>query len=231
MLVKNWMKHPVITVEPSATIELAKKLMDENRIRSLPVVTAGKLVGIVTDRDIKRTSVADSIGMELPKRIFLNTRIKISAIMTKTVITVAPDTTMDEVGKLLLDKQISGTPVVDDMGGLVGMVTYSEIARLLISMAGIEKKGIQIAVQITTEGGTVRIIADVVRSFGGEISSLLTSYERVPDGYRNAYLKVVNLQPERMEELIAHLKAKAKVLYVIEHTGNGKSPKTWLMST
>ncbi|MBU2510656.1 CBS and ACT domain-containing protein [bacterium] len=222
MLVKNWMSQPVITVEVSDTIKLANQLLNKNRIRSLPVLSEGELVGIVTDRDLKRASISETAGLESHEIIYLNTRIELSEIMTENPITVTPETTVDEVAKILLKHKISGVPVVNDSGNLVGIITQGDIFKLLISLTGIEAEGVQIAVQIEDKAGTVKEIADIVRSLGGRIGSLLTSYDDVPDGYRNAYFKAYQVAPEKIDDLINLLKEKAKLQYVIEHLGNNQ---------
>jgi acetoin utilization protein AcuB len=230
MLVKNWMTHSVITIDKSDPIALAKQLMTENKIRELPVVSEGVLVGIVTDRDLKRAFVSESTGLEAPKVAYLNTRIKVAAIMTNDVITANPDTTVDEVAKILLKMKISGLPVVDETGKLIGIITLSDVFRLLISLTGIETEGTQIAIETTTEPGTVRDFADIVRGAGGRISSLLTSYDKVPEGYRHVYIKAIDIAPEKVDDLIKELEAKVKVLYVIEHFGDDSPPKVVLMN-
>ncbi len=229
MLVKNWMSQPVITVEVSDTIKLANHLLNENRIRSLPVLSKGELVGIVTDRDLKRASVSETAGLESHEIVYMNTRIQLGEIMTENPITVTPATTVDEVAKILLKHKISGIPVVNDSGDLVGIITQGDIFKLLISLAGIETKGVQIAVQIADKAGTVKEIADVVRSLGGRIGSLLTSYNNVPQGFRNVYFKAYRINPDKIDELTKLLKEKAIVQYVIEHLGDDQPSKIRFM--
>lgn len=229
MLVKDWMSHPVITVEVNDTIKLANHLLLENRIRSLPVTANGKLVGIVTDRDLKRATVSESTGLESHEIIYLNTRIQLGEIMTENPITVSPLTTVDEVAKILLKQKISGAPVVDDEGKLVGIITQGDIFKVLISFTGIESDGIQIAVQIADEPGSVKIVANIVRDLGGRVGSLLTSYDDVPEGFRKVFLKAYNLHLDKVDELVERLKEKSKVRYVIEHFGDDTPSRIVMM--
>lgn len=230
MLVKNWMTQPVITIDKADNIATAKELMSGNQIRTLPVLSDGQLVGIVTDRDLKKASVSEATGIEAPKLAYLNTRVKVGAIMTKNVITVKPNTTVDEVAKILHKLKISGVPVVDDTGSLVGMISQSDIFKLLISLTGIEAEGTQIAVEISTETGTVKAIADIIRGVGGRINNLLTSYENVPEGFRRAYFKTTNIQADRMKELIRQLESQSRILFIIEYFGDETSPQVLLMN-
>ena len=230
MLVKNWMTQPVITIDKSDTIGLATQLMTENRIRTIPVVSEGKLVGIISDRDLKKVSVSGGTGLEAPKVAYFNTRVKVGSFMTKDVITVSPDTTVDEVAKIMMDKKISGIPVVESSGELVGIITQGNIFKLLISLTGIESEGTQVAVEISTETGSVKQVADAIRGVGGRIGALLTSYENVPEGFRHAYFKAYDLNEENVKELIANLEGKVKILYVFEHAGDMTPPKIMLMN-
>ncbi len=230
MLVKNWMSQPVITVEETDTVKKAKDLLTKHHIRSLPVLSNGKLVGIITDRDLKHASVSEYTSLEAPEVSYLNTRVPLGSLMSENVITVKPNTTVVEVAKILLDKKISGTPVMDDSGMIIGMITQGDIFRLLISLTGFESKGFQIAVQISTETGTVKEVANAIREEGGRIGSLLTSLEGVPDGYRNAFLKAYSIDSGNIEGLIEKLKAKAKIRYIIEHFGDNQHSKIWMMN-
>lgn len=215
MLVKNWMSQTVISVDVADPLKKANDLLNEKRIRSLPVLDNGKLVGIVSDRDLKKAIVSDESGLDEHELVYLNNRIKISEIMTPDPLTVLPGVTVDEVAEAMYKKKISGMPVVDKAGALVGMITQGDIFRLMISLTGIEKKGAQVAVQLKDESGSIRIIADIIRQFEGRIVSVLTSYEGVPEGMRNVYFRASNLDLSRQEELKAEITSHATLLYVV----------------
>lgn len=232
MLVKNWMTQPVATINRSDTIGLANQMIKERNIRSLPVLSEDTLVGIITDRDLKKAYVSEKTGLEAPKVAYLNTRVKVGSIMTKSVITVKPNTTVDEVAKIMLKHKISSVPVLDDAEKVIGIITLSDIFRLLISLTGIEAEGTQIAVEISTETGTVKEVADIIRSVGGRISNLLTSYDvdHVPKGFRHAYFKTFDIAPGKIGDLIKQLETKVKILYIIKHFGDETPPKVHLMN-
>ena len=94
MLVTNWMSKNIITVDENDSMQDAMKLLKEHDIRMLPVTKKGKLVGIVTDRDLKRASASDATTLEIHELLYLLTRIKVKNLMTKEVITVPPDFTV-----------------------------------------------------------------------------------------------------------------------------------------
>ena len=116
MLVKNWMSQPVITVEASDSMLNAVNLLKDHDIRMLPVMKKGKLVGIVTDRDLKEASASDATTLEVHELLYLISKIKVEEIMTKDPVTVPIDYTVEEVAEILLKNKISGVPVIDHDG-------------------------------------------------------------------------------------------------------------------
>ena len=230
MLVKKWMSTPVITVETTDTIGDANELLEEHRIRSLPVLEDGKLVGILTDRDLKKASIAEHSGLDNHELLYLNTRIGVEEFMTPDPLTVSPNATIGKVAKIMLREKISGIPVVDDTKGLVGMITQGDVFRMLTSFTGIEKKGLQIAIQIPDLSGSIKEIADILRNFGGRIGALLTSYEDAEDGQRNAYFKAYNLDLSKFEDLKSQLEKKGTLRYIINTPEDGTEGEIMLMA-
>ena len=88
MLVEAWMSKPVITVKADDPIQKATALLKEHHIRILPVMEDGKLVGIITDRDLKRASASDATTLEIHELLYLISTIKVKEIMTKDPILV-----------------------------------------------------------------------------------------------------------------------------------------------
>ena len=113
MLVKNWMTKTVITVDVKDSMQDAINSLKEYDIPMLPVMKKGKLVGIVTDRDLKRASPSHTTTLEVHELLFLISEIKVRNIMTKDPITVPPDFTVEEAAELFFRKGISGAPVTE----------------------------------------------------------------------------------------------------------------------
>lgn len=220
MLVKNWMNKKVITVDVDDSMQEATKLLKEHNIRMLPVIKKGKLVGIVTDRDLKEASASDATTLEIHELLYLLSQIKVIEIMTKTPITVPPDYTIEETAQILLEKKISGVPVVDQKGKIVGTITQSDIFKALISLTGLAKRGIQFAFQLEDRPGSIKEVADIIRKNGGRMASILSSYDRVPQGQRNVYIRMYGIDRSRLDQLIKELKEKATILYMVDHREN-----------
>lgn len=220
MLVKNWMSKDVITIDVNDCLEDAVNLLLENDNRSLPVMDNDKLVGIVSDRDLKMASVSDATALDAHDFIHLTSKIKVKFIMTKNPITIPFDFTVEETALVLLKHKISGAPVVNHEGKIIGTITQADLFRLIISLTGVEMEGVQFGFQIEDKSGSIKDLADIIRHFGGRILSILTSYENIPAGYRNCYIRFTGKHRDRLPELKAALKEKAHLLYMVNHCEN-----------
>lgn len=217
MLVKNWMNEKVITADINDSMQDAIKLLKENDIQMLPVMKKGKLVGIVTDRDLKSVSTSDATALEIHELLYLVSHIKVGEIMTKDPITVPLNYTVEETAEVLLRNKISGVPVLDDDGKIVGTLTKSDLFRVLISLTGIGERGIQFAFQLEDHPGSIKEVGDIFRRYGGRMVSILSSYERVPEGYRNVYIRAYGIERPKLPQLKDELREKATLLYIVDH--------------
>ena len=141
MLVETWMSKPVITVEADDSMQKATELLKEHHIRILPVMEDGKLVGIITDRDLKRASASDANSLEIHELVYLLSKIKVKEIMTRDPITIPPYYTLEETARVLLENKISGAPVVNDKGKVIGIITRDDMLKVLVNMTGVDKRG------------------------------------------------------------------------------------------
>ncbi|UCH22240.1 MAG: CBS domain-containing protein [Deltaproteobacteria bacterium] len=220
MLVKNWMSKDVITADVTDSMQDAMGLLKQHNIKMLPVMKKGNLVGIVTDRDLKRASASDATTLEIHELLYLLSKIKVEEIMTKNPITVFDDFTIEEAAEILLKNKISGLPVIDSEKQLVGVITQTDIFRVLISLTGVGKKGVQFAFLLEDQSGSIKTAADIIRKHGGRMVSILTSYERAPQGYRNVYIRMTDIDRTALEKLKAELNQSAKLLYMVDHHQN-----------
>ena len=223
MLIRYWMNKPVITVEKSDSMQRAITLMKENHIRLLPVVDKGKLCGILSDRDLKRASASDATSLDVHELLYLISKIKVTNIMTRDVITVHQDWTMEEAADLMLDRKISGAPVVDDNGKLCGVITQSDMFKATLYITGLKKRGFHLAFVLEDTPGSIMEIVNVVREFGGRMASILSTYERAPAGYRNVYLRFYDVSRDRIDDMLKILKDKAKLRYMVDHRENRRT--------
>jgi len=220
MLVKKWMSKDVVTVDENEAMSNATKLMKENSIRMLPVLKKNKLTGVITDRDLKRASASDATTLEVHELLFLLSNIKVKSIMTKNPITVSPELTVEETAEILLENKISGAPVVDDKGKVVGVITQVDIFKVLISLTGVGKRGIQFAFQVEDRPGSIREVTDVIRNHDGRMASILSSYDDVSEGYRKVYIRMYDIDRPKLQSLLEALGKTAELLYFVDHREN-----------
>lgn len=135
-LVKNWMTRDVITIDADAGLSEAHRLMVDHRIRRLPVLKAGHLVGIVTLGDVREAEPSDATSLSIWEVNYLLAQLKVSKIMSQNPITISPNATIGEAAWLMLEYKVSGLPVIDKAGNIVGIITESDIFRLVVQQWG-----------------------------------------------------------------------------------------------
>ena len=190
MFVSKWMSPNVISMDKNESLGTAIRLMREHRIRRLPVVSKGKLVGIVSDRDLKGALPSQATSLDVWELHGLIDRMKISDIMTTKVITTTPDSTIERVALTMMEKKIEGLPVLDTAGNLVGIITEGDVFRALTEVTGVSRKSTRISLVIPDRPGSIMEVADVVRSKGGRIFSILSTHAKVPNGSRELIMRV-----------------------------------------
>lgn len=133
VFVKEWMSEKVVSASPSMRISEAHQVMKDAHIRRLPVVNEqGVLVGIVTIGDVREASPSDATTLSIWELNYLWAQLTVERIMTRKVLTVTPETPILTAAEMMLENKISGLPVVDDKGRVVGMLTESDVFRMLI---------------------------------------------------------------------------------------------------
>lgn len=130
--VKDWMVAPVITVDASTPISQAHQMMKKHDIRRLPAIKNDKLVGIITIGDVREASPSDATTLSIWELNYLWAQLTVQKIMTRDILTVTPDTPILDAAEIMLEKKVSGLPVIDN-GALVGILTESDIFRMLIT--------------------------------------------------------------------------------------------------
>jgi CBS domain-containing protein len=130
--VHDWMTGHVLTVESQTPIADAYDLLMQNGIRRLPVVDDGHLVGIVTLGDLREARPSPATSLSIYELNYLLTRLTVGEVMTLNPFRVAPDMPVQQAARIMLDHKVGGLPVVDESGALVGIITESDIFRMLV---------------------------------------------------------------------------------------------------
>ena len=135
-LVKDWMTRNVIRINPNTTLSEAHHLMIETHIRRLPVVENDRLVGILTLGDVRGAQPSGATSLSIWEVNYLLAKLSVKEIMTCKVITISPEATIGHAAQTMLEHKISGLPVVDKVGRLVGIITESDIFRMVVQEWG-----------------------------------------------------------------------------------------------
>jgi acetoin utilization protein AcuB len=225
MLVMNWMSQPAITLDIDDFVENALQLIKRHEIHMLPVIQNRQLVGIVTDQDIKSASASDTPSQETGNGKSQFSGIEVKKIMTPDPVTIADDCTFEEAVEKLLVHNISGLTVVNKQQEVVGVITKCDLFQLILILTGFGKKGLQMGIELEDQPGCLKEITDIIRDYGGRVSSILSTHERAGKGNRRLYVRVFDIDPPSLQHLKGVIRKKASLLYVVDH--NGKTRETF----
>lgn len=220
MLVKHWMSTKVITINSTAPLQEAINLLMEHNISMLPVLEDGQMVGIVTDRDVKRASPSDACLLDFQNIMYHVARKEVGSIMSKKPITVTMDQTIEETAEILLQNNISGAPVVDDQGVIRGMITKDDLFSALISLSGLSHRGVLFGFLLEDQPGSIKEVTDVIRACSGRLASIVSSYATAPDGKRNVYIRAFDLDAESINRIQEEFRQKGVLLFKVDLSNN-----------
>jgi acetoin utilization protein AcuB len=214
MLVGDWMSTDVATVTEDVSMIKAGRIMREKKIRRLPVVDKdGRLIGIVSERDLKAASPSSATTLDMYEMTYLLSELKIKGIMTKSPTSIRISDTVERAALIMRDRKFGSLPVVDEIGKVVGIITDTDIFRLFVSITGIDQDGIQIGLRLDTSEGSLKPILDELRRFEARIISILSSYDRIKTGQREISIRIQGLPEVREKQLETALRAGHNVLY------------------
>jgi acetoin utilization protein AcuB len=222
VLIKEYMTRQPISVDEDTSVIDAAALMREKKIRRFPVLRGNELVGIVTDRDLRSAAPSQIIKLDdeerelTPELHSLLSRIKIGLIMSRDVITVDPEQTIVAAALLMLKFHISGLPVVDSRGELVGIITERDIFEVLVDLSGIYLGKTSLAFRLEDRPDAIKNTADAIREHGGPLASILTSYNSADPGFRRVYFRIRDLPPEKLQALKGAMEKDFELLYMTQ---------------
>ncbi len=216
MLVKEWMAKDPIVIDENTSIMKATQMMKEHGIRRIPVVRDGKLIGIISDRDIKEAAPSKATSLDVHELYYLLSEIKVKDIMTPDPITLKENDSVEKAAVIMLENRISGIPVVDDEDHVIGVITQTDVFKVMISITGAYQSPIQIAFEMEDSPGSLNKLLNQIREQGGRVVSVLTSHENMPEGKREVYVRLKDMTDEELNKLVNNLKREFKILFVIK---------------
>lgn len=215
MLIKDWMSKSPVTIDHSASLDQAAELFRTRVISMLPVTDGDAVVGIVTDGDIKKALPSKATTLDRFEMGDLMGRVKINTIMSTPVTRINWDHTVDQAARLMLSSGISGLPVMENRF-LAGVITKSDIFRCFVSFTGVAREGQIFGFKLGDAPGLVKGIIDIISAHGGRLSSIMTSYDHLDEGYKKVFFHTRNLAPDDFELLVNRLHAAGDLTYVAD---------------
>lgn len=205
MLVQHWMSRDVVAVEADLPFLEARLILKDKQIRHLPVVDRGKLLGVVTDRDLKEAAPSGATTLDVYEMNYLLLKMKVRDLIKRQPVTIRPTNSVEKAALLMHDHKIGCLPVVDDAGTLIGMITETDLLGVMVEILGYKEKGTRIAFQVPDTPEVCQELARVLREFRLDFRSIVSSALHTRPGYRDF---VIRVKGEQADALVAELRAK-----------------------
>lgn len=200
MLVGERMTRPAITIGPEVPVPEALALMKKERIRRLPVVERGKLVGIVSDKDLYNASPSPATTLSIWEISSLLGKLAVREIMTRQVITIAEDTPLEQAARIMVDSKIGGLPVLRD-GHVVGIITETDLFKIFLELLGAREAGVRVTLLLQERKGELARLTRAIYEAGGNIVALGTFTGEDPSN-RGVTVKVAEVPRDALVEAI-----------------------------
>ena len=199
MLVGERMSHPVLTITADIPVQDALARMKKDHVRRYPVVDKnGKLIGIVTDTDLINASPSQATTLSVWEISYLLSKITVERVMTAKVITTTPDTTVEKAASIMSDANISSLPVMQ-AGRLVGIITETDLFRILLEMLGARTPGVRLTVEVVDKPGKLFEMAGAIHALGGNIVGM-GAIQGQSTSTRLLILKVADVKLEALQQ-------------------------------
>jgi acetoin utilization protein AcuB len=197
MLVGERMSRPVITISPEMPVHDALALFRKEHIRRAPVINKdGKLVGIVSDKDLLNASPSPVTSLSVWEINYLISKIQVSEVMTRKVVTVKADTPIEEAARVMADNKFGGLPVMDD-GRVVGIITETDLFKIFLELMGAREKGLRVTAQVADAPGALARVTKAVAEAGGDFIAF-GQFTGPSTGTKLVTFKVAGIKKEQL---------------------------------
>ena len=203
MLVGERMKHPVISIQPYMPIVDALNLMKREHIRRTPVVKDGKLVGIVSDKDLLNASPSPATSLSVWELNYLLSKITVNGVMNKKVFTVTEDTPIEEAARIMADNKIGGLPVVRG-DHIVGIITETDLFKIFLELMGARYMGVRVTVLVREAPGQLAKLSQAVTNAGGNFVAF-GMFQGEDSSNRMVTFKVEGISKEQIKAIVEPL--------------------------
>ena len=174
MFVAKRMTPNPTTVNPSATVAEATEVLRNRKVKRLPVIEGGKLVGIVTDRDLREASPSQGTSLDKFELNYLLSKVTVKDVMRKNVITIDVNAAIEEAALLMYKNKIGGLVVTNSGGDIVGIITETDIFKSFVDVMGLKEGKTRFTFIADDQVGVVHDITQVYKDMGINIGSLVS---------------------------------------------------------
>ncbi len=202
MLVGERMSKPVITITPDTPLQEALAMMRKEKVRRFPVVDKhGKLVGIVSEKDLLNASPSDATTLSIWEVNYWLSKVTVEEIMTKEVITTCVDCPIEEAARIMADRKIGALPVMEE-NRLVGIITETDLFKIFLELFGARKAGIRATLLVKDQPGKLSEVTNAIRQLGANIIAVGTFMGTDPSTGM-VTIKVENTTVEDLSQALA----------------------------
>ncbi len=199
MFVKMFMTHHPFFVSPDDNFPQAMNVIRKRKIRHLPVVEKDKLVGIVVEKDLLSNQPSPATTLSLYEIYSLLETLRVRQIMSRPVITVEGDCPLEEAARIMVENKISCLPVMDGEK-LVGIITETDVFKVLVEVLGGQEDGIRLTLRIPDRAGELAAISRQIADAGGNIVAVTTT--SVEGGKRETMIKETGADRDKVEKFL-----------------------------
>lgn len=167
MFVGERMSRPVISVSPDAPVNEVLVMFRKEHIRRAPVIKNGKLVGIISERDLLNASPSSATSLSVWELNYLISKVTVKDVMSKKVISIDTDTPIEEAARIMADRKIGGLPVTS-AGKVVGIITETDLFKIFLELMGARQKALRVTATIPEQPGELAKVTRAIANAGGD---------------------------------------------------------------
>jgi acetoin utilization protein AcuB len=198
MFVSNLMTRNPVMAQPETPVTEAQVMMRREKVHRLPVADKnGKLVGIVSEKDLLNVSPSVATTLDMYEMTSLLANLKVEKVMTRKVLSVHDDTLVEDAARLMADNDIGGLPVVNRDNTIIGIITESDLFRLFIDLFGSRRKGLRMSLLVPQKQGELAALTAAIAGAGGNIIAVGTAPGTDPTNVA-CMIKVEGLSREKV---------------------------------
>lgn len=218
MLIKEWMTRPVTTINWDNSLNDAAKIIATQGVSILPVIKKGRLKGIISDGDIKKATPSGATTLDKFELPHLLDSIKISSLMSMPVSAISEDQTIEEAAEIMLNKHISGMPVLGSAGNVEGIITKSDVFRCFVSFTGVSSKGQIFIFKLHDRPGTIKEVVETIRESNGRLRSVMASYDDIEEGFKKVFFHALDIPSALFPSLAEKFQDTGGLLYAADRS-------------